>query len=67
MEARKVTAKSRAPKIITLFSEYLIRMLPTISLKISDQPPKIPTRTPISLSSEPDLAKKIGRVGIRAW
>jgi hypothetical protein len=62
-----VAANRRAPDIMTLFSEHLRRMLPTTSLAPSDEAPKIPMRMPISLSLEPNLSKKMGRVGIRLW
>ena len=38
-QAKKVMAKSRAPNNITLFSECLSKILPTRSLKISDEAP----------------------------
>jgi hypothetical protein len=57
MEERKVRAKRRAPNIITVFSEYLRRAVPTRSLAASDEAPKIPMSTPISLTLEPNFAK----------
>ena len=63
IKARKLRAKSIAPNIITLFSEYLVKAPPTRNLEISDDTPKIPTSTPISLSLEPNLVRKIEKVG----
>ena len=63
IEANKVRAKSRAPNIITLFPEYLVITPPTRNLENNDEAPRIPMSVPISLSFEPNLTRKIGRVG----
>jgi hypothetical protein len=57
IDARKVTTDNKAPKIITVFSRYLERAVPTNSLEISAATANIPTSMPISLSFEPDLAR----------
>jgi len=65
IEARKVIVNSIAPNIMMFLSWYLRSAPPTRSLKNKDEAPKIPTSTPISAALDPDLAKKIGSVGIR--
>jgi hypothetical protein len=57
MHARKLKAKSAAANIMTLFSEYLVKAPPATSLEINDEALKIPTSTPISLSSDPNPAR----------
>lgn len=67
MLARKVAADSKAPKIIMLFFEYFSSALPTRNRQTSDEAAKTPMSTPISVSLDPSLTKKMGRVGMRAW
>ena len=66
MHAGKVVANNKAANFMMLFSEYLNRAPPTRSLETNDETLKMPTSTPISLSLELNLARYIGRVGIRA-
>jgi hypothetical protein len=53
------------PAIIKFLSEILKRALPTKGLMTNDETLKTPIKTPISASADPDLERKIGRVGIR--
>ena len=57
MKARKVRAKSKAPNIITLFSEYFRRAPPAMSLENKADTPRMPTSTPISLMLDPKFAR----------
>jgi len=50
---------------MNFFSEIFIRALPTKGLMIREATLKAPTRTPISASLEPNLERKIGKVGMR--
>jgi hypothetical protein len=61
-----VKAKSKAPDIMTPFAEYLVKTPPTRNLEANDEALRIPMSVPISLSFEPDFARKIGMVGYRA-
>jgi hypothetical protein len=48
-----------------VFSGILRRALPTKGLRTNEETVKIPMRTPISTSVDPDLERYIGRVGIK--
>jgi hypothetical protein len=61
----EVRAKRRAPVIMKVFSGILRRALPTKGLRTNEETVKIPMRTPISTSVDPDLERYIGRVGIK--
>ena len=58
-------AQRRAPEIIKVFSGIFRRAFPTKGLKTNEEKKKTPMRIPISVSVDPDLERKIGRVGIR--
>jgi len=49
------------------FSEILKRALPMTGLKTNEEKLKLPIRTPISVSLDPNLERYIGRVGMRMW
>jgi len=51
---------------MTPFAEYLVKTPPTRNLEANDEALRIPMSVPISLSFEPDFARKIGMVGYRA-
>ncbi len=48
-----------------VLSGILERILPTKGLRIREETLKAPIRTPISVSLDSNLERKIGRVGIR--
>jgi hypothetical protein len=50
-------AEKRAPTVMNLFSETLKRALPTKGLRTSAETLKVPIKTPISASLDPDLAR----------
>jgi hypothetical protein len=50
---------------MNFFSEILKSALPTKGLMIREATLNAPTRTPISASLEPNLERKIGKVGMR--
>ena len=50
-------AKKRAPAIIKVFSGVFKRALPTNGLKTNEEKKKIPIRTPISVSVDPNLER----------
>jgi hypothetical protein len=52
-----VKAKRRAPAIIKFFSRIFRRALPIKGLKINEEKKKIPMRTPISASVDPNLER----------
>jgi hypothetical protein len=52
-----VRAKRRAPAIIKVFSWVFKRALPINGLKTNEEKKKIPMRTPISASVDPDLER----------
>jgi hypothetical protein len=58
-------AQRRFPAIINFLSGIFKRALPTKGLMISETTLKTPTRTPISASLDPNLERKIGKVGMR--
>jgi len=60
-----LSAKRRERAIIKYFAEILKRALPINGLKTNEETPKLPIRTPISVSLDPNLERYIGRVGIR--
>ena len=61
----EVKRKRMQPVIIKFLSEILNRALPTNGLRINDETLKTPIKTSISASADPDLERKIGRVGMR--
>jgi len=61
----EVERNRRLPAIIKFLSEILKRALPTKGLRINDETLKTPIKTPISTSADPDLDRKMGRVGMR--
>jgi hypothetical protein len=52
-----VKAKRRAPAIIKVFSWILKRALPINGLRTNEEKKKIPIRTPISVSVDPNLER----------
>jgi hypothetical protein len=46
-----------APMIIKVFSGVLKRAFPTKGLEINEETKKIPTRTPFSISVDPNLER----------
>jgi len=57
--------KRSEPAIIKFFSGILKRALPTDGLIINEETLKTPIKTPISVSTDPDLERWMGRVGMR--
>jgi hypothetical protein len=52
-----VRAKRRAPMVIKFFSGIFVRALPIKGLKTTEEKKKIPIRTPISASVDPNLER----------
>jgi hypothetical protein len=52
-----VKAKKRVPAIINFFSGVFKRALPTKGLMTNEETVKIPIRTPISTSVDPNLER----------
>jgi hypothetical protein len=53
----EVRTKMRAPVIIKFFSGIFKRALPTKGLRTNEETPRIPIRTPISTSEDPNLER----------
>jgi hypothetical protein len=52
-----VKEKMRVPAIINVFSGIFIRALPIKGFEINEKKKKIPMRTPISVSVDPNLER----------
>jgi hypothetical protein len=57
VRAMEVRANRMAPIIMNLFSGIFKRAFPTKSLKTTDARKKIPMRTPISISVDPNFER----------
>jgi hypothetical protein len=53
----EVKAKMRVPVSINFFSGIFKRALPTKGLRTNEETPRIPIRTPISISEDPNLER----------